>query len=146
MTADIAACRKALEHLDIDDNPKTVRQKSRDFYWYSPILKEQLDEVTADLVIAPRSVDEVIEILAACWKYDVPVTTRGAGTGNYGQAMPLFGGVVLHMRYMNEILEIGPDYFVAQGGTVIEEIETALRGQGNEIRLFPSTMSSATIG
>lgn len=146
MTADIAACRKALEHLDIDDNPKTVRQKSRDFYWYSPILKEQLDEVTADLVIAPRSVDEVVEILAACWKYDVPVTTRGAGTGNYGQAMPLFGGVVLHMRYMNEILEIGPDYFVAQGGTVIEEIETALRGQGKEIRLFPSTMSSATIG
>lgn len=145
MTADISACREALAHLDIDDNPQTVRQKSRDFYWYSPILKEQLDDVTADLVIAPRSVEEVVEILAACWKHDVPVTTRGAGTGNYGQAMPLSGGVVLHMKHMNEILEIGDDYFVAQGGTVIEHIERSLRAVGKEIRLFPSTMGSATI-
>ncbi|PVH29392.1 FAD-binding oxidoreductase [Pararhodobacter oceanensis] len=146
MTADIAACRAALAHLDIDDNPKTVRQKSRDFFWYSPILKEQLEDLTADLVIAPRSVDEVVEVLATCWKHNVPVTTRGAGTGNYGQAMPLFGGVVLHMKHMNEVLKIGADYFIAQGGAVIGDIEQSLREEGKEIRLFPSTMGSATIG
>lgn len=145
MTADIAACREALAHLDIDDNPKTVLQKSRDFYWYSPILKDQLQHVTADFVVAPRNQDEVIEVLATCWKYDVPVTTRGAGTGNYGQAMPLSGGVVLHMKHMNRLLRIADDHMVAEGGAVIEHIETSLRAVGKEIRLFPSTMSSATI-
>lgn len=145
MTADIAACREALAHLDIDDNPKTVLQKSRDFYWYSPILKDQLQHVTADFVVAPRNQAEVLEVLATCWKYDVPVTTRGAGTGNYGQAMPLSGGVVLHMKHMNRLLQIADDHVVAEGGAVIEHIETSLRAVGKEIRLFPSTMSSATI-
>ena len=145
MIANIAACRDALSHLDLDDNPNTVLQKSRDFYWYSPILKDQLQDVKADFVVAPRTVEEVVEVLATCWKNDVPVTTRGAGTGNYGQAMPLAGGVVLHMKHLDQITEIGDDYFVAQGGTVIEHIEHALRAQGKEIRLFPSTTGTATI-
>jgi len=146
MIPNLAACKEALAHLDIDDNPKTVLQKSRDFYWYSPILKNQLQDVTADFVVAPRNQDEIIEILAACWKYDVPVTVRGAGTGNYGQAMPLFGGVVLHMKHMDRVLEIGDDYFVAEAGAVIEHIDSTLKKHGKEIRLFPSTMASATIG
>jgi len=145
MTANLTACRDALAHLDLDDNPNTVLQKSRDFYWYSPILKDQLQNVKADFVVAPRTAEEVVEILATCWKHDVPVTTRGAGTGNYGQAMPLSGGVVLHMKHLNQVLEIADDHFIAQGGAVIEQIEHALRDKGKEIRLFPSTASSATI-
>lgn len=146
MTPNLAACKKALAHLDLDDNPKTVQQKSRDFYWYSPILKEQLQDIVADFVVAPRSQEEIIEILATCWKHDVPVTVRGAGTGNYGQAMPLSGGVILHMKHMDRVLEIGEDYFVAEAGAVIEHVDRALQEQGKEIRLFPSTMASATIG
>ncbi|MCC6006680.1 MAG: FAD-binding oxidoreductase, partial [Rhodobacteraceae bacterium] len=145
MTANIAAAKAALSDLDLDDDPKTVLQKSRDFYWYSPILKDQLQHVRADLVIAPRNVEEVRRILATCWKHDVPVTTRGAGTGNYGQAMPLSGGVVLHMKHLNRLLAINEDHFVAEGGAVIEQIEHALRAEGKELRLFPSTTSSATI-
>ena len=146
MTPDLASCKAALAHLDIDDNPKTVQQKSRDFYWYSPILKDQLQDLVADFVVAPRNQDEIIEIMAACWKYNVPVTIRGAGTGNYGQAMPLFGGVILHMKHMDRVLEIGDDYFIAEAGAVIEHIDSTLKQQGKEIRLFPSTMASATIG
>ena len=145
MTANIAAVRDALSDLDIDNDPRTVLQKSRDFYWYSPILKDQLQHVRADMVIAPRNVEEVRRILATCWKHDVPVTTRGAGTGNYGQAMPLSGGVVLHMKHLNRLLAIHEDHFVAEGGAVIEQIEHALRAEGKELRLFPSTTSSATI-
>jgi len=32
MIPNLAACKEALAHLDLDDNPKTVQQKSRDFY------------------------------------------------------------------------------------------------------------------
>lgn len=145
MTANIAAVRNALRDLDLDEDPKTVLQKSRDFYWYSPILKEQLRDVRADLVVAPRTVEEASRVLATCWQHDVPVTTRGAGTGNYGQAMPLSGGVVLHMKHLNRILAIAGDHFVAEGGAVIEQIEHALRAEGKELRLFPSTASTATI-
>ena len=91
---DIAALKRDLEGLKIEDNPKLVQQKSRDFYWYSPVLKRQLDAVTGDLVVTPRSEAEVVRVLAACHRHGVPVTPRGSGTGNYGQAMPLSGGVL----------------------------------------------------
>ena len=40
-----------------------VRQKSRDFYWYSPVLKQQLRGVSGDIVVAPRDEAERREIL-----------------------------------------------------------------------------------
>ena len=43
-----------------------MQQKSRDHYWYSPRLKRQLENVTARLVVTPRTQDEVVTILAAC--------------------------------------------------------------------------------
>ncbi len=95
---DIAALKRDLDGLKVEDNEKIVQQKSRDFYWYSPVLKRQLDHVTADLVVSPKSEAEVIRVLAACHRHGVPVTPRGTGTGNYGQAMPLSGGVVLQPR------------------------------------------------
>lgn len=51
---DIAAAKAALAHLDIDDTPSLLRAKSRDFLWYSPVLKALLDHVCADFVVMPR--------------------------------------------------------------------------------------------
>ena len=51
----LAAARKPpCRHLEIDDNPVSVRAKSRDFFWYSPVLKARLDHVTADFVVRPE--------------------------------------------------------------------------------------------
>ena len=86
---DIAALKSRIEGIKSEDNPALVRQKSRDFYWYSPTLKRQLESVTADIVVSPKSEAEVVQTLAAAFELGIPVTPRGTGTGNYGQAMPL---------------------------------------------------------
>lgn len=143
---DLSALKADLAGLDLDDRPPVLKAKSRDFYWYSPILKRQLDGFTADLVISPRDQAEVVRVLAACYRHAVPVTVRGGGTGNYGQAMPLQGGVVLHMQHMAGIVADGVDHVVVRSGTIIEHIERHLRAIGKEIRLFPSTTATATIG
>ncbi|MEL6220098.1 MAG: FAD-binding protein, partial [Pseudomonadota bacterium] len=70
---DIEAAKAALAHLDLDDNPATVKQKSRDFFWYSPVLKERLGGVTADFVVAPRSEAEVIDVMRVAFAHGVPV-------------------------------------------------------------------------
>ena len=44
-----------------------MKQKSRDFFWYSPVLKRELDHVTADLVVSPKNEAEVIRVLTACY-------------------------------------------------------------------------------
>jgi FAD/FMN-containing dehydrogenase len=144
---DITALRAELEGLKIEDNPKIVQQKSRDFYWYSPVLKRQLDHVTGDLVVSPRTEGEVIQVLAACHKHGVPVTPRGTGTGNYGQAMPLSGGVVLSLAEMNAVTSISPGRVVAHPGAIIADIDRATRAHsGQELRLHPSTYATASIG
>jgi len=143
----IAACKAALAGLEIDDNPATVRQKSRDFFWYSPVLKARLDHLTADFVAAPRDAAEVAAALAAAHAHDVPVTARGAGTGNYGQAMPLAGGMILHLKNMTQVLEIKPGRVRAQAGAIIADIDRATRAHsGQELRMHPSTYHTATIG
>ena len=98
---DVSALKRDLDGIKLDDNPAIVQQKSRDFYWYSPVLKQQLDHVTGDLIVTPKNEAELIRVLAACHRHGVPVTPRGSGTGNYGQAMPLSGGVVLNLAEMN---------------------------------------------
>lgn len=144
---DIAALRRELDGLKIEDNEKLVLQKSRDFYWYSPVLKQQLDGVTADLVVTPKDEAELIRTLAACHRHGVPVTPRGAGTGNYGQAMPLSGGVVLNLAEMNTIGEISSGRVVCGPGAILADIDRATRAHsGQELRMHPSTYNTASIG
>ncbi len=144
---DLGAFRAAIGDIPVEDNPRLVQQKSRDHYWYSPLLKSQLDHVTAALVVAPRSTDEVVRVLAAAFAHDVPVTPRGAGTGNYGQAMPLSGGVVLDLKNMDKVLDIRPDRVRAQAGAIMSRIDgQAKAAVGGELRFHPSTYRMATIG
>ncbi len=144
---DIEALKRELDGLRVEDNPKIVQQKSRDFYWYSPVLKQALDRVTGDLVVSPRSEEEVVRVLAACSRHGVPVTPRGTGTGNYGQAMPLSGGVVLSLADMNKVKGVAAGRVVAEPGAVMAEMDRATRAHsGQELRIHPSTYNTASIG
>ena len=144
---DLAALVRDLDGIAIEDNPKIVLQKSRDFYWYSPVLKGQLDQVSADIVVTPRNEAELIRVLRVCYARDVPVTPRGAGTGNYGQAMPLSGGVVLNLAEMNDIRLIAPGRAIVGPGVICADLDKAARAHSSqEMRMHPSTAHTATIG
>src|SRR5208283_1932569 len=145
-TYDIAAFRALIGAIKCEDNPVLVKQKSRDFYWYSPILKRELDAVTADIVVSPVSEAEVGAVLKAAHELRIPVTARGGGTGNYGQAMPLTGGVLLNLIDMNKIVSMGTGRVVSEPGAIIADIDKAAAASGQELRMFPSTRGTASIG
>ncbi|MEO9824295.1 MAG: FAD-binding oxidoreductase [Paracoccaceae bacterium] len=147
MKENVAAAKAALSHMDIDTSDAAIRAKSRDFFWYSPVLKDRLDHVVADFVVSPKDEAEVIEVLRTCYAHDVPVTTRGAGTGNYGQAMPLAGGCVMHLRHLDKVKVIAPGRVVTQPGVLLKDLDAACKEHsGQEIRMFSSTWATATIG
>ena len=143
---DIPAFRRAIGPIACEDNPVLVRQKSRDFYWYSPILKQELEAVTGDIVVTPTDEAGVASVLAAAHRLAIPVTARGGGTGNYGQAMPLSGGVVLNLAEMNRIQSITAGRVSCEPGANIAEIDRAGAPSGQELRMFPSTRATASIG
>ncbi len=127
--------------------PQVVERMSRDFYWYSPVLRPLLDGKRADVVVQPLSVDEICAVMRYCHAHDVPVTVRGAGTGNYGQAVPLRGGVVLDLQRMDRVLEITADgVAVCEPGVKLGALEGAAREAGWELRCYPSTVAKASVG
>jgi len=128
-------------------HPQTVEQLSRDFYWYSPVLRKQLDGKVGDLVVQPLNAAEIVNILRYCHAHDLAVTARGAGTGNYGQAVPLHGGVVLDLARMDRIEEIQPDgVAVCEPGVRLGVLENEARKFGWELRCYPSTIVKASVG
>ncbi len=145
--ADYEKIKAELDGIAVEDNPRLVQAKSRDFYWYSPILKSQLDNVTGDLLVSPKDEGEVIRVLRTAFAHGVPVTPRGAGTGNYGQAMPLSGGIVLDMSKMDAVREISPGRVVCGPGIVLAKLDRQTKEHsGQELRFHPSTAQTATIG
>lgn len=143
----VAALLAELPGIEAETDRALVRQKSRDFYWYSPVLKRQLDRIAAEAVLLPRTEDEVRAVLAACVRHRVPVTPRGAGTGNYGQAMPLRGGIVLDLSGLDALLWVRGGAARAQCGMRLAALDDAVRTQaGQELRFHPSTRRTASIG
>jgi FAD/FMN-containing dehydrogenase len=112
----------------------------------SPILAEQLPLGLADLVAFPASAEQIAETVAAAVRHGVSVTPRGKGTGNYGQAIPLQGGLVLDMSKARAIVEVGDGYLTAEAGTPMITIEQAARDAGQQILMYPSTAQSSIGG
>ncbi|WP_342629297.1 FAD-binding oxidoreductase [Nguyenibacter vanlangensis] len=127
-------------------DPATIRRKSRDFYWYSPILREQLDGLQADCVVTPRTEHDLLAIARAARQSGIFLTARGGGTGNYGQAVPLRGGAIVDMTGLDGLVWLRGDVARVRAGTNMLALDRALRAQGRELRMFPSTKRTATIG
>jgi FAD/FMN-containing dehydrogenase len=122
--------------------PAVVERLSRDFYWYSPVLRKLLDGKTADLVVQPTNAAEVQSVLAFARDRGISVTARGAGTGNYGQAVPLEGGIVLDLSLFDKLEEITSDgVAVCQPGLRLGQLEIEAGKQGWELRCYPSTIA-----
>lgn len=137
----------ALPDLDwVTETPRIARL-SQDFSWFSPVLKRQLAGKIADAVARPRDEAEIKRLVALCAKLRIPITIRGAGTGNYGQAVPLQGGVVLDMSGYNQFLWARNGAGRAQAGMRLWDFEKEARAAcGMELRCMPSTYRSATLG
>ena len=71
---------------------------------------------------------------------------RGAGTGTYGQGVPLRGGVVLKTRRLNKLCWSNEQGVPAEAGFKLWQLDTQARQQGLELRIHPSTKRVATVG
>jgi FAD/FMN-containing dehydrogenase len=97
-------------------------------------------------VVRPRDEEELRQLVAACAQHQLPLTLRGSATGNYGQLVPLEGGLLVDMTGLNQIVALGNGTVSAQAGIRLADIETAARPTGWELRCMPSTYRLASLG
>ena len=157
-TAELARRLNAIEWI----TDSRVERLSQDFYWFSPVLKRQLSELRAHAVARPKTEEEIRAVVAGCASARIPITARGSGTGNYGQCMPLHGGVILDLSAYNKLLWAKGGVGRAQAGIRMMEMDRQTQqvgpvdsaesglgrepGLGWELRCVPSTYRSATLG
>jgi glycolate oxidase len=116
-----------------------LEENSRD-KWFASHLPE--------VVVEPRSAEQVSRLLRFANEQKIPVTARGAGYGYVGGCVPEHGGIALALIGMNRIKEIA----VADGVAVVEPgvITGELQREARNRRLFyppdPASLKNSSIG
>jgi glycolate oxidase len=101
-----------------------------------------------DVVIKPRTAEEISDILKICNQHGIPVTPRGAGTGLSGGALPHLGGVLLSIERLNSIINIDERNLqvITEAGVITEVLQDAVKERGLFYPPDPSSRGSCLIG
>ena len=129
----------------VSTDPGDLDRASVDGSRLSPVISEQLPLGHAELVARPADAAAIAATVAAAVRHGVPITPRGKGTGNYGQAIPMAGGLVLDLSQARTIHEVATGAVTADAGATFVELERAADDAGQQILMYPSTARS-TIG
>ncbi|MGB3491096.1 MAG: FAD-binding oxidoreductase [Elainellaceae cyanobacterium] len=135
-----------LDGVEVIRDATQIAKLSQDYYTFSPILQPQLSDKRGDLVVRPVTEAQVLQVAQVCVNHKIPLTTRGAGTGNYGQCVPLRGGVILDLSKMQQIKWIKPGLTCVEPGVKLVALDKKAKESGWEVRMAPSTYRTATVG
>ncbi len=85
-----------------------------------------------EVVVLPRTAPEIAEIVKLANREMIPITPRAAGSGLSGGAVPIYGGILLSIERMNDILEIDDKNLMAvvEPGVVTNKLDEMLRKYG----------------
>lgn len=101
-----------------------------------------------EVVVRPRTPQEVSSIMQLCNEGKIPVTPRGAGTGLSGGALPHLGGVLISTDRMNEVIKIDEDNLqvITEPGVITQVLQDAVKERGLFYPPDPSSKGSCFIG
>jgi len=101
-----------------------------------------------EVVIKPRTAQEISAIMKICNEHRIPVTPRGAGTGLSGGALPHLGGVLLSTERMNTLTQIDERNLqvTTEPGVITEVLQEAVKAKGLFYPPDPSSRGSCFIG
>ncbi|MCK5647690.1 MAG: FAD-binding protein, partial [Gammaproteobacteria bacterium] len=101
-----------------------------------------------EAVIFARNHQQIVDLVKLCRKYQVPIISRGAGTGTTGATVPTGGGIILSFERMNQILEIDPAnrLISAQPGVTNQAVQQAAGAHGFFWAPDPTSSAVCTIG
>jgi glycolate oxidase len=126
--------------------PRSCLDRPEDLVLYE--YDGSVDKARPDIVVFPKTTEEVVAIVKIAKKYGVPLVGRGAGTGLSGGAIPRLGGITVGFARMNRILEIDleNERAVLQPGVVNLDITLAVQAQKYFYAPDPSSQRACTIG
>lgn len=101
-----------------------------------------------DLVVSPRSTEEIAEIVKICAREQIPIVSRGSGTNLAAGTVPSKGGLIVLFNNMDKILEVDKENLTitVQPGVITQDICNFVESNGLFYPPDPSSMKISTIG
>lgn len=124
---DVGEFRRILNHKDPDSTTGTIG-----------VLTENLDKYNVDwqrkfkgqstLVLRPKTVYEVSEVLSHCNRRKLAVVPQGGNTGLVGGGVPVHNEIVISTELMNKVIEVDAvnGVIVTQSGAVLQTLDEEL--------------------
>jgi len=142
-----ATCPQLVDQLRKIVGPEGVLSSQADLLVYE-CDGFTIEKNCPDVVVFPRTTQQVSEIVTLCNQYDLPIVPRGAGTSLAGGCLPVGGGVMIVLTRMKNIVEINlrDRYAVVEPGVVNVWLTNALKGSGFHYAPDPSSQGACTLG
>ncbi|HOK15537.1 MAG TPA: FAD-binding oxidoreductase [Defluviitoga tunisiensis] len=101
-----------------------------------------------ELVIKPETKEQISEIVKLCNEENIPITPRGAGSGLAGANIPIYGGIVISLERLNNIIEIDTKNLVAvvEPGVVTNDLCRIVSEKGLYYAGYPMSVETSFIG
>src|SRR5919202_3689403 len=135
--------RRILPHSQVVDGPAELRTFS-----YDASFLTQLSPRAPDVAVIAGAADDVCALMRYAAERGIPVTPRGASTGQTGGAVALSGGIVLSLNAMNRVLEIDLPNMQAlcEPGVVHAQLNEQLAPHRLTFPPDPGSTRMATVG
>jgi alkyldihydroxyacetonephosphate synthase len=129
-------------------DPAELVRCARDWSWPSLYAAAQGEAALPDVVVRPRTDEEVAAALHTATEHGVPVVPRGGGSGVMGAAVPYHGGVVLDVGDMDRVIEIDEVSLTAtvEAGLNGRDFERLLNDRGLSFPHYPASVEWASVG
>jgi glycolate oxidase len=107
-----------------------------------------LERSLPQVVVLPRTTEEVARVVKICAQHKVPIIPRGAGTSLSGSVLAVTGGVMIGLSRMNKILQVDVRNrrALVEAGCVNAWITNAAKPHGLLYAPDPSSQPACTIG
>ncbi|MDX2091169.1 MAG: FAD-binding oxidoreductase [Kofleriaceae bacterium] len=99
-------------------------------------------------VVWPEHVREVVAIVKLAREHHIPIVPYGGGSGVCGGAVPLFGGITIDTKRMQQLRSVRSDELICdvEAGLSGERFERELARRGYTFGHFPSSIYCSTVG
>jgi D-lactate dehydrogenase len=99
-------------------------------------------------VVFPVTHEQVVSVVVACNRFNVPLTVRGRGTGTTGATVPVKGGLVVSLERMNKLIEFSPDnrYITVEPGMTNQQVQDIVKEKGFFWPPDPTSAAFCSIG
>jgi alkyldihydroxyacetonephosphate synthase len=144
-----AALSAALGDGAVITTPGELDAYTADTYWPALHAKAAGTPLARpDVVVRPRTEEDVATALAIAHEQRVPIVPWGGGSGTQGGSLPINGGIVIDVRSLDEVIEIDEVSMTVtvQAGKNGRELEAELNARGLMLPHYPASVEWATVG